>query len=72
MDEYFNSPAWKEKTKKIEDHGKEIEKYFDSPEWKAKVKSEKEFRSSSEFKEIDRKYKEDLDALRKEKNPGKN
>lgn len=72
VDEYFNSPAWKDKIKKIEDHGKEIEKYFDSPEWKAKVKAEEEFRSSSEFKEIDRIYKEDLDALRKEKNPGKN
>jgi len=58
--------------KKIEDHGKEIEKYFDSPEWKAKVKAEEELRNSSEYKEIEKKYKEDLDALRKEKNPVKN
>lgn len=72
VDQYFNSPAWKEKMKKIEDHGKEIEKYFDSPEWKAKVKAEEELRNSSDYKEIQKKYKEDLDALRKEKNPVKN
>lgn len=67
VEQYFNSPQWKEKMKKIEDHGKEIEKYFDSPEWKAKVKAEEDLRNSPEFKEIEKRHQEEVDALRKKK-----
>ena len=64
---YFESPEWKNKMQKIEQGGKEIEKYFQSEEWKQKVKEKEELYNSDEYKEIQKKYEDDLNRLKKDR-----
>ena len=52
---------------KIEKNGLEIEKKFNSPEWKQKIEEIKKLQESPEYKELRKKYDNDLQELKKKK-----
>lgn len=67
LEKKFNSPEWKEKMAKIEKNSLELEKKFNSPAWKKKIEEMKQLQESSEYKELRKKYNEDLQELKKKK-----
>lgn len=67
LEKKFNSPEWKEKMAKIEKNSLELEKKFNSPAWKKQIEEMKQLQESSEYKELRKKYENDLQELKKKK-----
>ena len=67
MEKKFNSKEWKDNMAKIEFNAKEIEKKFNSPEWKKKMEDYKKLHDSPEYKELQKKFENDVKELKKQK-----
>ena len=67
MEKKFNSKEWKDNMAKIEFNAKEMEKKFNSPEWKKKMEDYKKLHDSPEYKELQKKFENDVKELKKQK-----
>jgi len=67
MAKKFNSPEWKKNIEDIQKNADEMSKKFNSPEWKKKIEDMKKLQESPEYKELRKKYENDLNELKKKK-----
>ncbi|SFH16387.1 Signal transducer regulating beta-lactamase production, contains metallopeptidase domain [Pedobacter insulae] len=67
MKKKFESKEWKDQMAKIQFNAEELKKKFDSPEWKQKIEELKKLQETPEYKELKKKFDNDLNELKKQK-----
>ncbi|MBB2149298.1 M56 family metallopeptidase [Pedobacter gandavensis] len=63
----FDSPEWKKQQEEIRANAEEIRKKFDTPEWRKKIADAKAVQSTAEYKELRRKFDQEVEVLLKKK-----
>lgn len=67
MAKKFDTPEWRKQQEEIGKSAEKAAAYYSSPEFKKKIAEERAFQSSAEYKELRKKYEQEIEALKKKK-----